>query len=117
MTPSPINTNSINTNPDLISLETPGDILRTEFLEPMGITAYALAKAVGVPQIRISEVLHGKRAITAETSLLLDRFFGLSDGYWFRLQSDYDLRRARRAMAERLGQVQPYVQAVLAAGG
>ncbi len=101
----------MDTDTDLIPLETPGEILRAEFLDPMGLSAYALAKAVGVPQIRISEILHGKRAVTAETSLLLDRFFGLSDGFWFRLQSDYDLRRARRVMAERLGRVQPYEQA------
>jgi addiction module HigA family antidote len=102
----------MDTDIELIPLETPGDILQAEFLDPMGLSAYALAKAVGVPQIRISEILHGKRAVTAETSLLLDRFFGLSDGFWFRLQSDYDLRRARHVMAERLSRVQPYAQAV-----
>ncbi len=96
---------------ELFPLETPGEMLRVDFLEPMGLSAYALAKAVGVPQIRISQILHGKRAITAETSLLLDRYFGLSDGFWFRLQSDYDLRRARRIMGERLTRVQPLVGA------
>lgn len=93
---------------DLIELETPGEMLRLDFLEPMGLTPYRLAKCLGVPAIRISEILRGKRAITAETSLLLDRYFGLSDGYWFRLQSDYDLRRARRTMGERLRRVEPF---------
>lgn len=93
---------------DLIELETPGEMLRLDFLEPMGLTPYRLAKGVGVPAIRISEILRGKRAITAETSLLLDRYFGLSDGYWFRLQADYDLRRARRAMGERLRRIEPF---------
>ena len=92
----------------LIELETPGEMLRLDFLEPMRLTPYRLAKSLGVPAIRISEILHGKRAITAETSLLLDRFFGLSDGFWFRLQSDYDLRRARRAMNERLNRIEPF---------
>ncbi len=110
---SPLN---VQTDSTLIALETPGAILRAEFLDPLGLTAYALAKAVGVPQIRISEILHGKRTITAETSLLLDRYFGLSDGFWFRLQSDYDLRQARRAMADRLEQVRPRAQALNAPG-
>ncbi len=105
----------MNMETGFIPLETPGDILRGEFLEPMGISAYALAKAVGLPQIRISEVLHGKRAITAETSLLLDRYFGLSDGFWFRIQADFDLRQARQAMAGRLESVRPFASAAGAA--
>jgi addiction module HigA family antidote len=111
-----LNEETMNADQELIPLETPGEILRAEFLEPMGLGAYALAKAVGVPQIRISEILHGKQAVTAETSVLLDRYFGLSDGFWFRLQADYDLRRTRHKMTERLGRVQPYAQAGLAAG-
>ncbi len=113
MTPKTLST---ETDTALIPLETPGEILRAEFLDPLGLSAYALAKAVGVPQIRISEILHGKRAVSAETSLLLDRFFGLSDGFWFRIQADYDLRRARRTMTERLGRVRPHAQATGAVG-
>lgn len=84
---------------DLIELTHPGEMLREDFLEPMGISPYRLSKEIGVQQTRISEILRGRRGITPETSLRLDRFFGLSDGYWLRLQSDYDLRKARRALA------------------
>lgn len=92
----------------MINLTHPGEMLREDFLEPMGLSAYELSRAIGVRQTRISETLRGQRDISAETSLLLDRFFGLSDGYWFRLQTDYNLRKARRALAERLTRVHPY---------
>ena len=93
---------------DLIELTHPGEILRLDFLEPMGVSAYKLSRAIGVQQTRISEIVRGQRDISAETSLLLDRFFGLSDGYWLRLQSNYDLRKARRTLTEKIAQVQPY---------
>ena len=93
---------------DLIELTHPGEILREDFLEPMGLSAYKLSKAIGVQQTRISEIVRGQRDISAETSLLLDKFFGLSDGYWLRLQSDYNLRKARRGLIEKIAQVQPY---------
>ena len=92
----------------LIELTHPGEMLREDFLEPMNLSAYKLSRAIGVRQTRISEILRGQRDISAETSLLLDRFFGLSDGYWLRLQTDYNLRKARRTLAEKLTQVQPY---------
>lgn len=92
----------------LIELTHPGEMLREDFLEPMNLSAYKLSRAIGVQQTRISEILRGHRDISAETSLLLDRFFGLSDGYWLRLQTDYNLRKARRALAEKLTQVHPY---------
>ena len=81
---------------ELIELTHPGEMLQEDFLEPMGLTAYKLAKAIGVQQTRICEIVRGQRDISAETSLLLDKFFGLSDGYWLRLQTDYNLRKARR---------------------
>ena len=93
---------------DLIELTHPGVMLREDFLEPMGLTSDTLSEALGVPQKRISEILRGQRDISAETSLLLDRFFGLSDGFWLRLQTDYDLRQARRALGGRIEKVQPY---------
>lgn len=60
----------------------PGELLDMEFLKPFGISRYRLAKEIGVSQLRISEIVNGKRAITADTDLRLVRFFGLSDGYW-----------------------------------
>ena len=85
-----------------LPLPTPGDMLREEFLDPLGITAYQLAKALHVPQTRLSAILAGKRAVTADTGLRLDRYFGLSDGWWIRLQADCDLRKAHRELGARI---------------
>lgn len=68
----------------------PGEILLEEFLKPMGITQYRLAKEIGVPQRRIGEILAGARAITANTGLRLSRFFGMSENFWIGLQMDYE---------------------------
>ena len=70
----------------------PGEILKTEFMEPMGVSAYALAKALHFPGIY--EVVRGERAISADTALRLGRYFGLPAQFWLNLQNDYDLRRA-----------------------
>ena len=85
----------------------PGEILSEEFLVPMGITAYRLAKDIGVPQMRISEVIAGKRAITVDTGLRLARYFGLSDGFWTGLQLDHDAASAKEALAEVLARIKP----------
>ena len=85
-----------------LPLPSPGRMLREEFLTPMGITPYRLAKDIRVPQTRISSILAGKRAITADTGLRLDRYFGFSDGWWVRLQLDCDLRRAQRSLSARI---------------
>ena len=77
-------------------------MLREEFLTPMGITAYRLAKDLGVPLTRISAILAGKRAITADTGLWLDRYFGLSEGWWYRLETECELRRAKRELSRRI---------------
>ena len=69
---------------------TPGELLKEEFLEPMGITKYRLAKEIGVPAQRIGEIVAGNRSITADTDLRLCRFFGLSNGYWLRAQAAYE---------------------------
>ena len=90
---------------------TPGEILIEEFLKPMGLTQYRLAKEINVSQRRIGEIIAGKRAITANTGLRLPRFFGLSDGFWERLQIDYDLAIAKDEMAETLNRIKPYVSA------
>lgn len=74
----------------------PGDILKEEFLEPLGLSQNALAKTIGVPANRISEIIRGRRDITADTDLRLARAFGLSDGFWLGLQVAYDLMEARR---------------------
>ncbi len=73
---------------NFIELTHPGEILREDFLEPMGLGADELAKAIGLQQTRVWEIIRGQRDISAEISLLLDRFFGLSEGYWLRLQCD-----------------------------
>ncbi len=89
----------------------PGRLLREEFLEPMGLTPYRLAKEIGVPLTRITAILAGERAVTADTGLRLDRYFGLSEGYWLGLQQDYDLRQAKRALGQRLNRIKPRVLA------
>jgi addiction module HigA family antidote len=77
---------------------TPGEILREEFLTPMDLSARALSKAMGVPLSRLSMILSGKRAISAETAILLSRHFGNSAEFWMNLQSHYDLEVARDRM-------------------
>ena len=87
---------------------TPGDLLREEFLLPMGISQYRLAKELGVPPQRISEIVTGKRAITADTDLRLCRFFQLSKGYWLRAQVMYDTEVAEEALADTLRKIKPW---------
>lgn len=86
---------------------TPGEILLKEFLEPMGITPYRLAKNIGVPQIRISEILAGKRAVTVDTGLRLSRYFGVNDGFWTGLQLDYDAARVKDELSAELARITP----------
>jgi len=95
---------------EMIELTHPGEMLREDFLEPLSLIAHELAQAIGVSQALVSEILRGQHDIDAEMSLLLDKFFGLSDGYWLRLQADYDFRKARRALAEKLTRVHPYAE-------
>lgn len=80
----------------------PGEILVEEFLEPMGISQYRLAKDISVPQRRISEIVHGKRAITADTALRLGRYFGMEAQFWLNLQTRYDLLCAEETLQDRL---------------
>ena len=86
----------------------PGEILFHEFLEPMGITQYRLAKEIGVPQRRIGEIVAGTRAVTADTGLRLSRFFGMSDGFWIGLQADYEAAITKDALAATLKQIRPW---------
>jgi len=87
---------------------TPGEILSEEFLEPMGISQYRLAKEIGVPAQRIGAIVAGKRAITADTDLRLCRFFGLSDGYWLRAQAAYDTEVATDRLRDTLKTIKPW---------
>ena len=91
--------------PRQIPYPTPGEILLEEFLKPMGITQYRLAKEIGVPQRRIGEIIAGKRAVTADTGLRLSRFFGTSDGFWVGLQTDYDTAKAKDALSDVLSRI------------
>ena len=91
-----------------ISPTSPGEMLRDEFLKPMGLTNYRLAKEIDVPAQRIGDIIAGKRGITADTDLRLCRFFGLTDGWWLRLQGDYDTRLARMTLARKLAKIKPW---------
>ncbi|PAT37138.1 HigA family addiction module antitoxin [Vandammella animalimorsus] len=86
----------------------PGEILNEEFLEPMGISQHALAKAIGVSPHRINEIVHGKRSITADTALRLAKFFKTDAQIWINLQSEYDLRAAKEKAADVLTRIQPF---------
>ena len=83
----------------------PSEILLEEFLKPMGISAYRLAKDIGVTQMRISEILSGKRAITVDTGLPLSRYFSLNDGFWTRLQLDHEAAQAKKSLAKVLSNI------------
>ena len=83
----------------------PGEMLEEEFLKPLGLTKYRLAKEIGVPAQRIGDIVAGKRTVTADTDLRLCRYFGLSDGWWLRGQANYDTARARESMGEVLARI------------
>lgn len=86
----------------------PGQILNEEFLRPLGITQYRLAKAIGVDVRRIHAIVHGQRSITAETALLLSRFFQNSAEFWMGLQNQYDLEKEEDRLADRLDRVREH---------
>ena len=89
-------------------LLTPATVLREDFLKPLKLSQYALAKAIGVPQIRVSEIVHGKRAITPDTALRLARYFGTSAEFWIGMQATYDLEMARDQVGAKIKvRVQP----------
>jgi addiction module HigA family antidote len=87
---------------------TPGELLLEEFLIPMGISRYRLAKEIGVSPQRIGDIVAGKRAVTADTDLRLCRFFSLSNGYWLRAQVAHDTEVAEVALAETLAKINPW---------
>jgi len=84
----------------------PGEMLKEEFLKPLGLSKYRLAKDIGVPAQRIGEIVAGKRAVTADTDLGLCRYFGMSDGWWLRGQVAYDTAIAKEALGEKLAAIQ-----------
>ena len=83
----------------------PGEVLLEEFIKPMGISQYRLAKAICVPAMRISEICSGKRSITADTALRLARAFGTTPGFWLGLQADYDTEEAEKTMGDALNHI------------
>jgi addiction module HigA family antidote len=89
---------------------TPGEILLEEFLKPMGISQYRLAKEIGVPAQRISQIVSNKRSITADTDLRLCRFFSLSNGYWLRAQAAYDTEVTKQTLGPSLNKIKPWAE-------
>jgi addiction module HigA family antidote len=92
---------------DLLHNPHAGEILLEEFLKPMGLSQSALARAIGVPPRRINEIGLGKRAVTADTDLRLARYFGMSDGFFLGLQSDYELEEQKRKIGSALERIVP----------
>lgn len=91
---------------------TPGELLLDEFLKPMAISQYRLAKEIGVPAQRIGEIVAGRRAISADSDLRLCRFLGLSNGYWLRAQAAYDTGVAERSLRAKLASIRPWTKTV-----
>ncbi|MGD9639416.1 MAG: HigA family addiction module antitoxin [Alphaproteobacteria bacterium] len=85
-----------------------GEVLFEEFMEPLGLSQNALAKALGIPQNRISDIINGKRGITADTDLRLTKYFGLSEGYFLGIQEDFELIKTKRKIASELDAIVPY---------
>ncbi len=92
----------------LLDPVTPGELLWEEFMLPMGLSRYRLAKEIGVPAPRIGDIVSGKRAVTADSDLRLCRFFSLSDGYWLRAQAAFDIEVAQRELAPELKKIKPW---------
>jgi addiction module HigA family antidote len=90
-----------------LAYPTPGEILLEEFLKPMGISAYRLAKDIGVSQIRVGQIIAGKRAITVDTGLRLSKYFGMNDAFWTGLQLDHDAAVAKDTLANALSKIKP----------
>jgi addiction module HigA family antidote len=80
----------------------PGEVLLEDFMKPLGLSQYRLAKDIGVPALRINQIVHGKRSITADTAMRLARYFGTSPDVWLRLQARYDLEKAQRAYGDKI---------------
>ena len=92
----------------LLAPVTPGELLWEDFMAPMGLSRYRLAKEIDIPAQRIGDIVNGKRAITADTDLRLCRFFGLSNGYWLRAQTAFEIEVAQRELAPVLKKIKPW---------
>ena len=92
---------------DLIELTTPGEVLKEDFLDAMGVSAYELARNIGVDPMRISRIINGTRKITADTAIRLSKYFGTSAEFWINLQSLYDLDVAKEKNGEEYNKIQP----------
>jgi len=90
---------------DLIELSTPGEVLKEEFLDPLGITPYALAKGIFVDPPRIDAIIKGRRRITADTAVRLSRFFGTTSGFWMNMQARFDLETIEEEKGEELSKI------------
>ena len=90
---------------DFIPTPAVGEILSEEFMKPLGISAYRLALDIHVPLSRIQDILHGRRKISADTSVRLAKYFGVSDAFFLNIQTDIDLRNTRKALAEELSHI------------
>ena len=97
----------ITTDDDLLPNPHPGEILQLEFMTPLGLSQNALARAIHVPPRRINELVHARRAVTADTDLRLARYFGLSEGFFLGLQADHDLMQQRRKIADEIATIEP----------
>jgi addiction module HigA family antidote len=85
----------------------PGEVLQEEYLAPLGVSQYGLARALGVPPRRINEIVHGKRGISTDTALRLARYFATSERFWLNLQSRYDIEVERDRLADALERIEP----------
>ena len=98
---------------EVISIPKMSEILMEEFMEPMGLSAYRLAQEIHVPVSRIQDILHDRRKITADTSLRLAKFFGVSDRFFLDMQNDIDVRGLKRSMAEEIENISPFHAAAM----
>jgi len=98
---------TITTDEDLLPNPHPGEILAAEFMQPIGLSQNALARALHVPPRRINQLVHGKRAVSADTDLRLARYFRLSEGFFLGLQADFDLMQRKREIAAELKTISP----------
>lgn len=93
---------------DRIETPTIGEVLLEEFMKPLGISAYRLSKEINVPTSRIQDILHNRRKITADTSIRLGRYFGVSDKYFLSMQDDIEIRNVKLSLADELNQIKLY---------
>ena len=97
--------------PRTVPLPHPGLVLREEFLEPMGISVYALAKGIGVPRSRMNEICHGRQGITANIAVRLGKYFDVDPQWFMNMQAKYDLRLAEKELSEVLSKIAPLTKA------